>query len=235
MRDHLLTLSLRRYIPRDADGGARQELQDQRHELRHGWADSSARELPSADSAGVWVGSGGGFAGVQMRVGMPTSQMLMHSGPVHEHQQRINDLSHQIERIQQIMNELNLLRLPNEIMLQLSDYITHLRKELHRLNLAVQSSQLPVSPMSAAGMEQHGMRRDPIARDGARGDATHFSPRQDVRGDSGGKRLWRKVETGGGVYIEREAFVSDDRGGDADAQHDGHGFGASDDYGKRGR
>ena len=210
-----------------------------------------------ADNASAWAGSTGSFVGVPVRGGVPAmglghSQLPMHSQvPMHPvqpalaHQQSMQDLTYQIERIQQIMNELNQLRLPNEIMLQLSDYITYLRKELHRLNLAAQMPPAAAAPpLPAVAVEQHNMMREPLAREASRGDAHHPSPRHDNRGDRSrgdrsrgerpSKRQWGPADTGA-LYIEREGFVSDVNGADDDKQTDGHGYVGNDDYGKRGR
>lgn len=231
----------------------RHESKDHRYDLRQqvpherdGRADSAMRTgLHMGDGAAVWAAGGGGFAGAPVRGGLPGiglahSQVVMHTGqPVHAHQQTMQDLNYQIERIQHIMNELNQLRLPNEIMLQLSDYITYLRKQLHQLNLSVQASPIAAPSKNAILMEQHSaVVREPLVRD-ARGDANHFNPRQEIRGDRAvrvdrpSKRQWGPTETGG-TYIERDGFVNDDRGADAEKQH-GHGQSGGDDYGKRGR
>jgi hypothetical protein len=203
---------------------------------------------PAVDASAVWPGSGSGFVGVPVRGGMPAmgvahSHVAMHGAqPVHAHQQSIQDLTYQIERIQQIMNELNQLRLPNEIMLQLSDYITHLRKELHRLNLSLQPPPMAAPPMAAVVMEQHhSMMREPVARDGSRGDATHFT-RQEGRGDRNdrgrserpSKRQWGPAD-GGGTYIERDGFVGDGGGAEDGKGREGQGYSGNDDYAKRGR
>jgi hypothetical protein len=157
---------------------------------------------------------GMGHSHVPVLVGQP----MLVGQSAHEHQQRIQDLSYQIERIQQIMNELNQLRLPNEIMLQLSDYITHLRKELHRLNLAVQSAPIGAPLMNSVGMEPHAIMREPSARDATRGDANVYVARQEsrrdrARGERPPKRHWGQAETVG-PYIERETFVNEEKGTD---------------------
>jgi hypothetical protein len=199
------------------------------------------------DASAVWSGTGSGFVGVPVRGGMPAmglahSHVAMHAAqPVHAHQQGIQDLTYQIERIQQIMNELNQLRLPNEIMLQLSDYITHLRKELHRLNLSLQPPPMAAPPVAAVVMEQHHMMREPVARDGSRGDAAHFT-RQDARGDRNdrgrserpSKRQWGPADAGG-TYIERDGFVGDGGGAEDGKGREGQGYSGNDDYAKRGR
>jgi hypothetical protein len=202
--------------------------------------------MQHVDSAPAWAGSGGGFVGAPVRGGMQAmsmqhSQVQMHAGqPANGHQQIMQDLSYQIERIQHIMNELNQLRLPNEIMLQLSDYITHLRKQLHQHTLSMhQLAVAVVPPMGALPMEQHSAGREPIAREVSRGEPNQFSPRAEGRRDrnrSGGrpsKRHWGPTEAGA-TYIEREEYVGDVRG-DGEQQHDGHGFGGTDDNGKRTR
>ncbi len=161
-----------------------------------------------------------------MGVGHP--QVSMHAGqPVHAQQQIMQDLVFQIERIQSIMNELNQLRVPNEVMLQLSDYITHLRKQLHQHNLSmsqITAASAAVPLHSPAPLEQRSIVREPVPRDvsrveGARAEGKHFSPRQE-RGDrsKGGrpnKRQWGQAESSG-TYIAREGFVGDANGGDAD-------------------
>ncbi len=262
-------LCTRRFIPRESDGTGRQESRDlrydskeQRYDIRQqmprerdGRGDKAMQgSMQGSDSTAVWAAGGGSYAGAPVRGGLPVmglahSQVPMHVGqPVHAHQQTMQDLGYQIERIQHIMNELNQLRLPNEIMLQLSDYITHLRKELHRLNLSVQLPPGVVPPKSSLLMEQHSvmmrepvsLAREPLARD-SRGDTSHFSPRQEgrsdrARGDRPNKRQWGPAETAGsGTYIEREIFVGGDRGTDAEKQQDSHGYSEVDTHGKRGR
>ncbi len=259
-------LCFRRFIPREADATARPELhdvrqdpKDQRFDVRQqltrerdGRVESAVRGgMQGNDGAAMWVPGGSGYAGAPVRGGLPVmgmhhSQVPMHGGqPVHAQQQTMQDLGYQIERIQHIMNELNQLRLPNEIMLQLSDYITHLRKELHRLNLSVQLTPVVVAAKSALHVEQHSvMMREPVnavretlARD-FRGESSHFSPRQEGRSDRGrsdrpSKRQWGPAEAGGaGTYIEREGFTGGDKA-DAEKSQDGHGYSDVDAYGKR--
>lgn len=205
--------------------------------------------LQCSDSAVSWAGGGSGFAGAPVRSSLPVmglthSQVPMHAGqPVHAHHQTMQDLGYQIERIQHIMNELNQLRLPNEIMLQLSDYITHLRKELHRLNLSVQMPPVTASVLGALTIEQHsGTAREAAnaVRD-SRVELSHFSPRQEgrsdrARSDRPSKRQWGPADSGGaGTYIEREGFIGGDRCTDSEKQQDGHGYSENDAFGKRGR
>jgi hypothetical protein len=193
--------------------------------------------MQGVDSASGWSASGSSFAAAPVRASMPAMGMVhpqvpMHAGQaMHAPQQIMQDLVFQIERIQSIMNELNQLRVPNEVMLQLSDYITHLRKQLHQHNLSMSQIAAAAAPIqSPVSMEHRSIMREPVLREalrgeGPRGESKHFSPRQESRGERArgdrskgsrpNKRQWGQAESSG-TYIEREGFVGDANGGDGD-------------------